>query len=156
MAERAVCVEEPLLWSALPTVTPQQMHLLSRGARGLSDDGPQSERDAVIHREGSVTTLRRVRIGPRDLVKLDVAEARLREAGPAYAQRFDQLADEIASVIASFSDSLQPRTLLFVFGDHGFHLPLESLSSTGPAEQGGATPEEVLVGAQAWLVGNVH
>ena len=52
---------------------------------------------------------------------------------------------------------LPPRTLLFLFGDHGFRLPASPDGrSTGPATQGGTSPEEVLVPGQAWLVGGVH
>jgi hypothetical protein len=156
LESHAVCVEETLMWSALPTVTPVQMHLLARGAAGLRDPEPQSERDPIIHRDGSLTTLRRVRIGPRDLVKLDIVEARLREPGRGYHERMSSLADEVGDVIARYAESLPPRTLLFVFGDHGFHLPIEGPHATGPAEQGGATPEEALVGGWAWLVDDTH
>jgi hypothetical protein len=38
-----------------------------------------------------------------------------------------------------------------VTGDHGF-----AVDRTGSAREGGATPEEVLVGAFALLVGDVH
>jgi hypothetical protein len=65
------------------------------------------------------------------------------------------IADEAAQVIAKFVESLPPRTLLFVFGDHGFRLPCDA-RGTGPATQGGASPEEVLVPGYAWLVGGVH
>ena len=156
LASHAVCVEETLMWSALPAVTPVQMRLLARGAAGLKDPEPQSERDPIIQRDGSVTTMRRVRIGHRDLVKLDVVEARLREAGRGYHARLSALAEEVSDVIASYTESLPPKTLLFIFGDHGFTMPIEGPNATGPAEQGGATPEEVLVGGWAWLVGDAH
>ena len=47
------------------------------------------------------------------------------------------------------------RTLLVVFGDHGFVVD-NTASSSGPARQGGASPEEVLVPGFAWLLGGVH
>jgi hypothetical protein len=156
IGEVAVCVEQTQLWSALPTLTPTQLRLLSRGALGLRDPEPQSERNSMVHRGKSVTTLRRVRIGQRDLVKLDVVEARLREAGPGFDERMDGIATEVSQVIARFCESLPPRTLLYVFGDHGFQLPTESPFATGPATQGGASPEEVLVSGYAWLLGDVH
>ncbi len=156
LADTAVCVDENLLWSALPSITPVQMHLLARGARALREEPTPSEREAGIHRNQSVTTLRRVRIGHRDLVKLDVVEARLRDAGGKFDDRLDSIAGEVSEVIAHYAESLAPRTLLYVFGDHGFKLPVRAAGTTGPAEQGGASPEEVLVGAQAWLVGDVH
>lgn len=156
MGELAVCVEETLLWSALPSVTPTQLRLLASGARGLRDPGPDSDREPVVQRGKSVTTLRRVRIGQRDLVKLDVVEARLREAGPGFDERMSAIADEVSGVVVRFAESLSPRTLLFVFGDHGFAMDADGPDTTGPARQGGASPEEVLVGGQAWLVGDVH
>lgn len=151
----AVCVDETVLWSALPTLTPTQMHLLARGPRGLREQEPTSERNALVQRAGSVTTLRRVRIGHRDLVKLDVVEARLRDAGGPFDERMNELADEVATVVARFIESLGPRTLLYVFGDHGYRLQADA-RGTSPAQQGGASPEEVLVGGHAWLVGDVH
>jgi len=156
LGERAACVEQNLMWSALPTVTPVQLHLLARGPRGLQDLEARSERDPTIHRDGSVTAMRRVRIGHRDLVKLDLVEARLRDSGGPYDERMDSIALEVAEVIARFTESLAPRTLLYVFGDHGFRLAVPQAGTTGPAEQGGSTPEEVLVGGQAWLVGDLH
>jgi hypothetical protein len=47
--------------------------------------------------------------------------------------------------------SRAPRTLLLVTGDHGF-----TIDRGGSARQGGASPEEVLVGAFALLVGETH
>jgi hypothetical protein len=157
LGNRAVCVDETLLWSALPTLTPTQIHLLSRGPRGLREKGEERpERGGLVHRGRSVTTLRRIRIGQRDLIKLDVVEARLREAGPGYAERLHGLANEVSAIIERFAESLAPRTLLTVFGDHGFRLSPGSMSGTGPAEQGGASPEEVLVPSHSWLIGDVH
>ncbi|MEM6788121.1 MAG: hypothetical protein AAF928_10625 [Myxococcota bacterium] len=153
LEDRATCVDHTLLWSALPTVTPTQMRLLSQGPRGLREPEPSSDRDPVVHREGSVTTLRRVRIGQRDLLKLDVVEARLRETGPGFDARMDRLAHDVARVLTEVMSGLSPRTLLYVFGDHGFQLPVLDPQATGPAEQGGASPEEVLVPGLAWLVG---
>ncbi len=149
---RADCVEQTLMWSALPSVTPVQMRLLSMGPRGLRESDPSSDRDPVIHREGSVTTLRRVRIGQRDLIKLDVVEARLRETGPGFDARMECLAEEVGEIVTELVGQLAPRTLLYVFGDHGFQLPVLDPQATGPAEQGGASPEEVLVPGQAWLI----
>jgi hypothetical protein len=156
LVDQALCVDESILWSALPTVTPVQVHLLGRGPRGLREELPQSERDNLIHREASVGTLRRIRIGQRDLVKLDVVEARMRDAGPGYDRRLQTVADEVASIVARYIVELPPRTLLYLFGDHGFRLPCDAPDATGPALQGGASPEEVLVPAQSWLVGEVH
>jgi hypothetical protein len=152
-----VCVERLLLWSALPTTTPMQLALLARGGDGLRDVEPPSEPEPEIARGRAVSTLRRERLGTREVMKLDLVEARLRAAGPGYEERLDSIADEVAAVLARFLESLPPRTLLFVFGDHGFRLPKSPDGrTTGPASQGGASPEEVLVPAYAWLTGGVH
>lgn len=154
---KAVCVERMLLWSALPTTTPAQLALLGRGADGLRDADPSSEPEPDVSRGRAVSTLRRERVGSREIMKLDLVEARLRNTGPGYDDRLDALADEVTPVLMKFIETLPPRTLLFVFGDHGFRLPASPDGrSTGPATQGGTSPEEVLVPAQAWLVGGVH
>jgi hypothetical protein len=160
--DRAVCVEQLLLWAALPTITPTQLRLLETGARGLREREPVSEREPTIHRGGSLTTLRRLRLGQRNVLKLDVAEARLREVGPDFDRRMTAIAEEVAETVARFVRSLPPRSLLFLFGDHGFRLqPTDESAAAGPrptlpAQQGGASPEEVLVPASAWLIGDVH
>jgi hypothetical protein len=157
LAGRAVCVDRMLLWSALPTTTQTQMGLLGRGPDGLRDAEPASEPEPEIVRGRAVGTVRRERVGAREVMKLDLVEARLRNTGPGYDDRLDALADEVAPILVKYVETLPPRTLLFVFGDHGFRLPTSAdARSTAPATQGGVSPEEVLVPAQAWLVGGVH
>ena len=154
IAGRAVLVERALLWAALPTTTTTQLALLGRGPEGLRD-GPPGEPEPEISRGRAVATLRRERAGNRELMKLDLVEARLRTAGPPFAERMESIADEVTEVLARFLEGLPPRTLVMVFGDHGFRIaPLGD--ATGPATQGGSSPEEVLVPAHAWLVGGVH
>ncbi|MBI4954712.1 MAG: hypothetical protein HY908_22010, partial [Myxococcales bacterium] len=155
LGERAAFIERHLLWAALPTVTPVQLHLLGRGPAGLRDEEPQSEPEVAVQRGKNAAALRRVRIGQRDLVKLDLVEARLREAGAPFAERMAALAGELATVIARFAESLPARTLLYVFGDHGFRLQTEG-DATGAATQGGASPEEAFVAGYAFLLGDVH
>ncbi len=154
----AVCVERVTLWSALPTNTAMQMTLLAKGMEGLRDGATPSERDPGINRGRAVSTLRRERVGSRDLLKLDLVEARLRERGPSFVTRVDAVADEVSEVLAKHLETLSPRTLCFVFGDHGFRLEPSSPDGleTGPATYGGASPEEVLVPGFAMLVGGVH
>ena len=152
---RAVLVERTTLWSALPTNTPTQMSLLARGAEGLKETPPASEPD--ITRGRNIGTLRRERIGSRELMKLDLVEARLRTPGASYDERLDGIADEVSDVVSGYLESLPPRTLLFVFGDHGFVLGHGANGwATGPAVQGGASPEEVLVSGHAWLADSMH
>lgn len=157
LAGRAVCVERMLLWSAIPTTTATQAALIARGPEGLRDVDPAHEPDPEIVRGRAVATVRRERLGSREVMKLDLVEARLRGAGAAYDERLEAIAEEVAQVTVRYIESLPPRTLLFLFGDHGFRLPSSPDGrTTGPAVQGGVSPEEVLVPGQAWLVGGVH
>jgi hypothetical protein len=157
LAGRAVCVERMLLWSAIPTTTATQAALIARGPEGLRDIDPAHEPDPEILRGRAVATVRRERLGSREVMKLDLVEARLRGAGAAYDERLESIAEEVAQVTVRYIESLPPRTLLFFFGDHGFRLPSSPDGrTTGPATQGGVSPEEVLVPGQAWLIGGVH
>ncbi len=140
------------MWAALPSTTPVQMQLLASGARALPDFVPPSD-DAAGYRDATATVPRRERIGQRDLLKLDVVEARLRDAGGAFDARMDDLADEVCEALSGIAAELPARTLMYVFGDHGFCLRALSGERTSRAEQGGSRPEEVMVGASAWLVG---
>lgn len=151
----AACAERVLLWSALPTTTPAQLELLARGPEGLASYRAPAEREETIARGRTLSALRRVKVGPRDFYKLDVVEARLRDSGPPEPERLDAIAEEVALALASHARTLQPRTLMFVFGDHGFRLEGRD-GGTAAASQGGASPEEVLVPAFAWIVGGLH
>ncbi|MBM4374603.1 MAG: hypothetical protein FJ095_05925 [Deltaproteobacteria bacterium] len=153
MSDIGAEVERSLLWSALPSVTSVQMQLLSQGPRALREIEAPSERDLTAYRDGTACIPRRERIGQRDLLKLDVVEARLREPGLPYEGRMEDLADEVADAIVKVAEGLPPRTLLYVFGDHGFFLKPGGAGRTARAEQGAARPEEVLVPAYAWLIG---
>ncbi|MDC3979976.1 hypothetical protein [Polyangium jinanense] len=152
---RAVCVDRTLLWSALPTTTPAQVALLGRGPEGLREPLPEPGPEPDIVRGRALSTIRRERYGTKEVFKLDLVEARLRGVGPGFDERLGSIADETAQVISRFVESSPPRTLLFVFGDHGFRLSCDA-RGTAPATQGGASPEEVLVPGYAWLVGGVH
>lgn len=150
----AACTERLLLWSALPTTTPTQLDLLAKGPDGLASFEP-SEREEHFTRGRGLTTLRRVKVGPRDVLKLDVIEARLREPGAPWPERLDALAEEAADALVAHARLLQPRTMMFVFGDHGFRIETSARGSS-PAQQGQATPDEVLVPGFAWIIGGVH
>lgn len=157
---RAVCVDRLTLWAALPTVTRTQLGLLATGPAGLrelspEDAGPDSGQEAARGRAAGM--LRRERIGSRELMKLDLVEARLKLSGPPHDERLDALADEVSDVVLKFEGTCPTRTLLCVFGDHGFRLsPSADGKTTGPGMQGGTSPEEVLVPFHAWLLGEVH
>lgn len=156
LMSQATCTERLLLWSALPTTTPVQLELLARGPEGLANGRTApAEREEHAVRGRSSTTLRRVKVGNRDLLKLDAVEARLREPGPSLGERLDATADEVAVVLATHARTLAPRTLMLVFGDHGFRMESNHEGTRGGV-YGGASPEEVLVPAFAWLIGDVH
>lgn len=155
LGREVALTERLLLWSALPSDSATQLELIGRGADGLRDLGGPPESEVPVARGRMSTTPRRIKAGHRELLKLDVVEARLSEPGPREAERLDALAGEVTEAVAELCEKLPPRTLLMVFGDHGFLLDPQG-SGTGAARQGGARPEQVLVPAFAWLVGGVQ
>lgn len=152
---RAVCVDRTLLWSALPTTTHTQSTLLAKGPEGLREAFPDSGPEPEVIRGRSLTTVRRERLGNKEIYKVDVVEARLRGVGPAFDERLGGIAEETAQVVSKFVEGSPARTLVFMFGDHGFRIASDA-RGTSSATQGGASPEEVLVPGYAWLVGGVH
>jgi hypothetical protein len=142
--------DELILWSALPTNTMRQLETIARGLDALRAPAP-IEGDPELPRGRNADYVRRMRVGPREIHKLDVVESRLRDARANVLRELPGITEEVAEAVARHAQSLAPRTLLFVFGDHGFRVDRK-----GFATQGGASPEEVLVGAFALLVGDVH
>jgi len=160
LSRQAVCVEEHALWSVLPTTTGVQLDALVRGEDALRAPA-RPERETAIIRGRSLDVLRRVRLGHRDLVKLDLLEGRLRDAGAAETTRLDALADEVVPILSRYVASSKPRAMVVIAGDHGFSFgdpdePRDEGAPTPPARQGGGSPDEVFVPFQAWLVGGVH
>lgn len=150
LSSRAALTDELLLWSALPTKTSRQLETIARGVEALRAPA-ELEVDAEPTRGRTSEYVRRMRVGPRELHKLDLIEARLGAARGVVPSSLLEISEATAEVIARHAETLPPHTLLFVFGDHGF-----TIDRTGSAQQGGASPEEVLVGAFALLVGDVH
>jgi hypothetical protein len=155
LGQKATLTDRFLLWSALPTTTAQQLELIARGAESLRDGDIHSETPVLVARGRSASTLRRIRAGARELLKLDLVEARLAEAGPPLPERLDRLAVEVSTALASSISRLPARTLVAVFADHGFCLDSTDAGSAS-MRHGGASPEEVLVPGFAWLVGQPH
>jgi hypothetical protein len=155
LGQKAAMTERLLLWSALPSNTATQLELLGRGPEGLKDFEPPSDSNAFVAHGRSAATLRRVRTGSRDVMKLDMVESRLNEPGICLPAGLDSLADDVAQVLSSALLKFAHRTLAVVFGDHGF-VADNSENAPGPARHGGSSPEEVLVPAFAWLVGATH
>jgi hypothetical protein len=67
-----------------------------------------------------------------------------------------EIADVTADAITAHIEKLPERTMVIVFGDHGFALDPQAVGTTEEVKQGGSTPEEVLVPAFAWLTGATH
>jgi hypothetical protein len=156
MGQQATLTDRFLLWSALPSTTAQQLELISRGPEGLKNGDLHTETPVLVARGRQASTLRRIRAGNRELLKLDLVEARLGEPGGSIAQRLDELAIEISDSLSSAFARMAPRTLVAVFGDHGFCLDATDDGGSTSMRQGGASPEEVLVPGFAWLVGPTH
>ncbi|HEY5375747.1 MAG TPA: hypothetical protein VIK01_18840 [Polyangiaceae bacterium] len=158
LGQTAALAERLLLWSALPATTATQLELIGRGPEALREFTGSVDSEVPVARGRMATTLRRIKAGHRELLKLDVVESRVSEpADGSETTRLDDLADETARALGSYMKRLPARTLVMVFGDHGFVLdPRGERGGTTRARHGGASPEEVLVPAYAWLVGGVH
>jgi hypothetical protein len=128
----------------------RQLETIARGVEALRAPG-SIEQDPQPPRGRNAEHVRRMRVGPRELHKLDIVESRVQAARGEVVRELPEIAEAAAEAIALHVETLAPRTLLFVFGDHGF-----TIDKSGVAGQGGASPEEVLVGAFALLVGEVH
>lgn len=150
LGAHASLTDELLLWSALPTTTIRALETVARGVEAIRAPADLEPDPEPTHGR-TAEFVRRIRVGPRELHKLDIVESRVRSAGRDVLGALAPAADAAAAAIAHHAESLSPRTLLFVFGDHGF-----SIDKGGAATQGGASPEEVLAGAFAMLVGDVH
>ncbi len=155
LGREVALTERLLLWSALPSDTATQLELIGRGAEGLRDFAGPPESEVPVARGRMARTPRRIKAGHRELLKLDLVEARLSEPGAPESPRLDALGVEVTDAIAELCEKLPPRTLLFVFGDHGFCLEPQA-EGTGALKHGGSRPEEVLVPAFAWLVGGLQ
>jgi hypothetical protein len=150
LAQKATLTHEMILWSALPTTTTHQLATLVHGVSALKAQ-PDEEREEATLRGRTAQTIRRVKIGSRDVYRLDLCDVRIREAGERVLPLMPSIASDVAATLAKHASTLAPRTLLFVFGDHGF-----TIARDGTPSSGGATPEEVLVPAFAFLVGEAH
>jgi hypothetical protein len=151
----AVLASEMLLWSALPTTTFRQLETLARGMEALRlpsvDDGSEV-------RVRVTPAVRRLRVGSRELHRLSVVPAMLasltnvaRTTPAQVTMAFDNIAETVTGALVRHMQSLAPRTLVLVMGDHGF-----SIDRYGRVTDGGASPEEVLVPAYTYLVGNLQ
>ncbi len=148
-------VEAGLLFAALPSTSARQEDTLARGVAALAQLRPEeSPADPEWHTRGA---LRRVRIGSRDLYTLDtVAAWRSMPRGPEDAE---DLVAALALAVGRHAHALvgkkgpltngraPERTLLYVFGDHGF-----TYEDGGHTCDGGATPEEAIAPYFAYVL----
>ena len=151
---RGGIVDESILWSALPTTSARQLETLARGKIALSSPAEDlSDIDSLRGR--AADEARRMRIGSRELRKLDLVLARLlawQHAGEhGVLSIMPTVARQAAAAIMRAAAELPPRALLLVTGDHGFTFDAE-----GHLVSGGASPEEVLVPAFACLLDELH
>jgi hypothetical protein len=147
LAGRGVCRDQALLWAALPS---------NSGAQRLADPGStrpaQPAKPGAAPSGGRSGSVETVRVGTRELFRVDQLAEDLSKAGEAEAPRTERLATLLADTIVPWLKERPPESLVVVFGDHGFHWQA-SASGTSTAQRGGALPEQVLVSASAWLLG---
>ena len=150
-AGAATLIAETLLWSALPTSTMRQLETLARGLDARR--APAREEPSESLRGRAAELMRRVRVGSRELHKLDLVPAMLEGAMSTgdVPGTFSAIAAATGHTLAKHIATLPARTLVYVVGDHGF-----TLDRHGEMQFGGASPEEVLVPAQSWFVGDLH
>lgn len=150
----ASLTSETVLWSALPTTTIRQLETIARGMDALR--APATEEPQESLRGRSAEVVRRLRVGSRELYKLDLVPTMLAGLGDepgaeVVVGALDEVASAVADAIVRHIETLPPRTLLLIAGDHGF-----TVDRRGRILHGGASPEEVLVPAYAFLVGELH
>ena len=149
LAGRAICPEQTLLWAALPSNAESQQLGVSGASRraNLERRRPAPTDDPTPRIEG-------LRVGPRELFRLEQVGVDLAQPGECEAERLERLAASLADTVAPWMQAQPADTLVVVFGDHGFHWQAAA-NGTSPARRGGALPEQVLVPASGWLLGQV-
>lgn len=151
LGARASLTDELSLFAALPSNTTRQLDALGRGIEALRAP-PEAERESDQPVRGrTAEIIRRVKIGSRDVYKLDLVETKLRCLTTPPLDALPTIAHGVMEAVARHASTLSGRTLLFVFGDHGF-----SIDGRGAIQKGGSSPEEVIVPAYAFLLGEVH
>jgi hypothetical protein len=153
-AGNATLTSETILWSALPTTTIRQLECLARGIDALRAPSTEEPQDSLRGRAAEV--VRKLRVGSRELYKLDVVPMMLAGLGDEpgaerVVESLEEIADQVADAVARHIETIPPRTLLFIVGDHGF-----TVDRRGNILHGGASPEEVLVPAYSFVVGELH
>ena len=144
MGDRASLVEETRLHAALPTTSARQLETIARGVEALRAPSAAND-DATLATPGG--GLRKIRVGGRELYRLDTIDIAMHHDGSTNATRLADLASDVAETIVRHATMLRVRTLLYVLGDRGF-----SIDAGGHVKCGGSTPEEVIVPAFAFVI----
>jgi hypothetical protein len=140
---KAVCVEQCVLWTALPSnAEAQQLGEARNAARRGRPETPPAVPRAEIE-SGYV--------GSRELFRLRQLPEVLSSPGDAESARLGELASALADTLVPWIQRQPPETLVVIFGDHGFHWEADA-TGTSSGQRGGALPEQVLVPASAWLL----
>jgi hypothetical protein len=140
---KAVCVEQCVLWTALPSnAEAQQLGEARNAARRGRPEAPARAPSGEIE-SGYV--------GSRELFRLRQLPDVLSSPGDAESVRLGELAHALADTLVPWIQRHPPETLVVIFGDHGFHWEADA-AGTSPGQRGGALPEQVLVPASAWLL----
>lgn len=140
----AQCVARGVLWAALPAHSAVQLELLARGSTALRKLTPSVDQSHWVSRGAAARRLRPVRVGAISLSKLDILESDF-AAERWDRETLDRAAAEVAVSVGRAIKQEPAGTLAIVFSDHGM---------VGYGEDGSASPEQVLVPYDAWLVGD--
>lgn len=147
---RAVCADQTILWAALPS-NGESQHVGDAPARHTRPAGRMGSDPETP----SVSAIESLRIGTRELFRLDQLSSDLVKPGEPETVRLQRLAVALAEHVVPWMSEQPPETLIVIFGDHGFHWQTTE-DGTSAAQRGGALPEQVLVPASAWLVGEAR
>jgi hypothetical protein len=144
----AVCRDQALLWAALPSNAESQG--IGESGAGRAARAARPKPGMTSHRAGA-EAIESVRLGTRELFRLDQIAGDLTQTGEIESLRLQRLANMLADSIVPWMLEQPPETLVVVFGDHGFYWQATP-QGTSSAQCGGALPEQVLVSASAWLL----
>jgi hypothetical protein len=142
LAGTAACVDQCVLWAALPSNAEAQLLAGDLGVGRRIRQEPDVTPSAT-------TGIEPLHVGNRQLFKLSLVPQELPKTGEAEPQRLERVARELADIIVPWMLHQPPDTLIVMFGDHGFHWDSTPLG-TSAAQRGGALPEQVLVPASGW------
>jgi hypothetical protein len=125
LATRAVCVDQCVLWTALPSNADTQQ--LAAGdapatRRALGEPPSRAAAPGIVP----------FNVGNRGLFRLDPVPAELNEAGELESERLERLATTLADRVEPWILEQPPETLIVIFGDHGFHWRASPRGTTAP------------------------